>query len=1020
MYYKKVFLFLFFSVPVTWGLAQDWHLASSHQAVRTRIEPTKCKSFYTQRPEDPDAVYFTPSDFPERADGKTDVSDALQQAINLVKTKYNFGILFIPEGKYLISKTIFIPPAVRLIGYGTNRPEIILQKNAPGFQFPDSADKGKAKYMFWFTGGMFQDGQPVWDANAGTFYSAFSNIDIKIDKGNSNAVALRTHFAQHSFIAHVDIHIGDGKAGIFDVGNEIEDARFFGGSYGIYTTKPSPGWQFMMVDTYFEGQRKAAIKTQEAGLTIVRMQVKKVPTVIDVDSNYHEKIFIEEGVFDEVSGPAMIISNEANAFTQVNIRNVLCRRVPVFSQLRQSKQMIAAPGNIYRVKNYSYGWQIDELGQEPVCRTDKEMSVEQNFNTSFACSLPQLPPMQAWVNVKTLGAKGDGITDDTKVLQDAIDRYATIYVPQGWYKITGTLYLKPNTALIGLHPMATQFLIDDHSEAFGGFGGPQPLVVAPKGGTNILTGIGLNTGAYNNRAVACKWMAGEHSYMNDVKFVGGHGSMARPASQPSGSQGRNRSGGGNTASSRILPGIDAAWDTQYWSLWITDGGGGTFKDIWTANTFSSSGLYVSNTSTPSKVYAMSVEHHVRNEVRFKNVSNWKIYALQLEEESRESSFAQPLEIEGCEHLVFANLYMFRVIRVNTPYPYSIRSWNNKNIELLNVHNYSQTKYTSTLPLYDINADQEVRPWEFARLFISGNDTRKKVANTEKYKIQQLAKGFEYADGICRDSKGNIYFSESRQKRIYKWSIESQSLSMIADFPWEPLSLGCDRNDRLLVVFKYVPRPGYLQDGKPEVIPTLPDTKGTSFSGWGNSGFGVWVYSIDPENPEASIQLLPKVPMASVHNLYKSLYPSNRWRDYHDFNKVTVNKPKEAFLAMDGVTIIPEVYDLARSNALIEAFPGKTVYATDEYDKRTVRLQVSREGYLDSLQYFAERGEYNNVTDSAGNLYIADGQIYIYDASGKQKGMIEVPERPVTICLAGKDGRSLFITTRSSLYCSTIY
>ena len=29
---------------------------------------------------------------------------------------------------------------------------------------------------------------------------------------------------------------------------------------------------------------------------------------------------------------------------------------------------------------------------------------------------------------------------------------------------------------------------------------------------------------------------------------------------------------------------------------------------------------------------MSVEHHVRNEVRFKNVSNWKVLALQLEEE----------------------------------------------------------------------------------------------------------------------------------------------------------------------------------------------------------------------------------------------------------------------------------------------------------------------------------------------------------------------------------------------------
>lgn len=975
------------------------------------------KSFYTQKPEDSSAVYFTPGAFNIKADGSADVSDALQKAIDMVKNKYNFGIVFIPEGKYSISKTIYIPQAIRLIGYGKNRPQIILQKNAPGFQEIPSGDKGNAKYMFWFTSTVPKDGGYVNDAGAGTFYSALSNIDLKIESGNPLAVALRTHYAQHSFIAHVDIQIGSGKAGMFDVGNEMEDVRFLGGDYGIYTTKPSPGWHFMMTDTYFEGQRKAAIKTQEAGLTIVRIRVKNVPTVISIDSNYNDKIFIEDGCFEQVSGPAFIISNEGNAFTQVNIRNVNCRQVPVWSQLRNSKQQILAPGTIYSVKNFTYGWQMDDLGQESLCTVVKEMNVENNFTSKFTGKLPSLPVMDSWVNLKSLGAKGDGITDDTKAIQDAIDHYPSIYVPQGWYKVSSTLHLKSNTALIGLHPMATQFFIDDNTEAFGGFGGPQPIVEAPKGGTNILTGIGLNTGAYNNRAVACKWMAGEKSYMNDVKFIGGHGSMARPQPQLSNTQTpRNRQN--NTFASRIIPGMDAAWDTQYWSLWITNGGGGTFKNIWTANTFASSGIYVSNTSTPSCIYAMSIEHHVRNEVRFKNVSNWKIYAMQLEEESRESSLAQPMELENCENFVFANLYMFRVIRVNTPFPYSIRTWDCKNVELLNVHNYAQTKYTTTVPLYDINSDMEVRPWEFARLHISGNNNNIKIPAATKNEVHQLAKGFEFADGICKDSKGNIYFSETRQKKIYKWSVATQSLSLVADFPWEPLSLGCDRDDRLLVVFKYVPRPGYLKDGKPETFPLPDDANGTSFSGWGNSGFGILVYSINPEYPEESIQLLKKVPMP-YGNIYKALYPSNRWRDFHDFNSVVVNKPTEAFIALDGVTIIPVVYDLARANALIEAFPGKKVYVTDEYDKRTVQLQVTQNGYLENLQSFTERGEFNSTMDAKGNIYIADGQIYIYNENGSQTGIIKLPERPATICFGGADDKSLFITTRSSLYTVTI-
>ena len=63
--------------------------------------------------------------------------------------------------------------------------------------------------------------------------------------------------------------------------------------------------------------------------------------------------------------------------------------------------------------------------------------------------------------------------------------------------------------------------------------------------------------------------------------------------------------------------------------------GGTIKDVWTASTYAASGLYISETKTPGRIYAMSLEHHVRTEARFHNVANWKIYAFQFEEEGRE-------------------------------------------------------------------------------------------------------------------------------------------------------------------------------------------------------------------------------------------------------------------------------------------------------------------------------------------------------------------------------------------------
>ena len=969
-------------------------------------------SVYTQKPNDTEAFYFTPENFTVKADGKTDVSDELQAAINRLKTEKSFGILFIPEGKYLISKTIYIPQAIRLIGYGAKRPVIILGKNSPGFQHEALSDKGKANYMFWFTGRVVGNDGRVSDAGAGTFYSAISNIDLRIEDGNPYAVALRTHFAQHSFVSHVDVHIGNGKAGLFDVGNEMENVRFFGGDYGIYTTKTSPSWQMMMVDTYFEGQRKAAIRTQQAGLTMVRLQAKNVPTVVEVDSAYWEKLYMENCLFENVTSAAISFANENNAQTQITLRNVFCRNVNHLIFHRNRGAYTSFNDRIYQVKHYTHGLHQDDLQALPQMKTVAEVVPVSAFPAGFPKDIPDLPPMNTWANIKDLGAKGDGVTDDTHAFLNAIAHHANIYIPQGWYLISESLVLKHNTHLIGLHPIGTQLILCESTPAFSGFGPPKPLLETPAGGTNIVNGIGLNTGAYNYRAVGCKWQAGEKSYMNDVKFVGGHGTMNRGTAAL-------RPQTPRVISSPTTPvaaqGLDQAWNNQYWSLWIANGGGGTFKDVWTANTYSAGGIYVNNSTTEGRIYAMSIEHHVRNEATFKNVSNRKVYAFQFEEEVREGQFCQPIELINCSNMLFANLYLFRVIWVNTPSPHAIRTWNSRDIEFLNLYNFTQNRYQYTLPLYDVNTDTKVYPWKMTRLYITGKETRQEPLHNAAGLPDRLATGFEFAEGICSDSKGNVYFSEQRLRRIYRWSVETRCVEMIADFPWPPLSLACDTKDHLLVIFRYNPQPGYLVNGAQETVPVLPDAAGTTFSAWGNSGWAVWVYSIDPDHPEETIQKLPKRPMGSISNVQKAFYPAHRWRDLKDFDRVSVTPPAECFVAPDGVTIIPETYDLGRSTSVLEAIPGKPFYAVDEWDARTVKMNVDHYGKLSNLTNFVEMGEFGSAVDQDGNLYIADGRIYIFDQNGASQGIIHTTERPTSLCFGGTKRDILFFTSRGSLF-----
>jgi hypothetical protein len=70
-------------------------------------------SIYPTRLEDSKAVYVTPGQ---------DTGEAIQAAINKVQETTVWGFVFVPEGRYRITRTIYVWPGVRVIGYGANRP----------------------------------------------------------------------------------------------------------------------------------------------------------------------------------------------------------------------------------------------------------------------------------------------------------------------------------------------------------------------------------------------------------------------------------------------------------------------------------------------------------------------------------------------------------------------------------------------------------------------------------------------------------------------------------------------------------------------------------------------------------------------------------------------------------------------------------------------------------------------------------------------------------------------------------
>ena len=105
-------------------------------------------------------------------------------------------------------------------------------------------------------------------------------------------------------------------------------------------------------------------------------------------------------------------------------------------------------------------------------------------------------------------------------------------------------------------------------------------------------------------------------------------------------------------------------------------------------------------------------------------------------------------------------------------------------------------------------------------------------------------------------------------------------------------------------------------------------------------------------------------------------------------------------------------------------PDESLLYVSDYDANLVRVfDVADDGTLSEPSTFAEvAGPDGMAVDEAGNLFVASfngSALQVFTPDGEDAGTINMPGSPSNCAFGGADGRTLYITTGTGLYRTTL-
>ncbi|MCH7990398.1 MAG: SMP-30/gluconolactonase/LRE family protein [Planctomycetes bacterium] len=251
------------------------------------------------------------------------------------------------------------------------------------------------------------------------------------------------------------------------------------------------------------------------------------------------------------------------------------------------------------------------------------------------------------------------------------------------------------------------------------------------------------------------------------------------------------------------------------------------------------------------------------------------------------------------------------------------------------------------------------------------------------KVKKLAGGFIFTEGPAVDQQGNIYFTDIRNNRIHKWSLDGK-LTTFRENSGASNGLYFDRKGNLLA----------CEGGRRRVVSISPDGKSTVLAD---------VYNGKKLNSPNDLWIAPDGGVYFTDPRYGSQAGLEQG-GFHVY-----------YLSPDQKQLVRILDNLVKPNGVIGSPDGKKLYVADPGANKTYVYRIKKDGSLTGRMQIAPEGSDGMTLDEKGNLYLTRGGVVVYSPAGKKIATIETPERPANVTFGGKDRKTLFITARTGFY-----